>query len=148
MNPRPASNLFRPRSCRPQNELGIGAHGRRPPSHQPFSGGAAQFSFDSVSRNLDDSGYYSSVSEQNENEGDQFVPVNRSDAVRPPSVMGNEGQGAARSVDPPAAANPDFDVNFANPLITSTAVLYEQLMFDCDYNVRPIHSRQSRCLSG
>ena len=111
-----AWNLFRPMPCHPQDETGVGAHGRRPPSHQSFFGGPTQFSFDSVSSNLDDSGYYSCVSEQNENEGDHLVPANRTDALRPPSTVGDEGQGAAaRSANPRVAANPDFDVNFANP---------------------------------
>ncbi|KAI9507866.1 hypothetical protein F5148DRAFT_50024 [Russula earlei] len=98
-----ALNLFRPMSCHPQDE--IGAQGRRPTSHQSFFG-SARLSFDSVSSHLDDSGYYSSVSEQNDNEGDQPIPVNRSNAVCP-SAGGDDVQGP-RNVN-------DFDANLPHP---------------------------------
>ncbi|KAH9972377.1 hypothetical protein BJV74DRAFT_210128 [Russula compacta] len=112
----PGQFQVRPMSCRPQDE--IDAQARRPPStHQRsfFGLGGAQFSFDSVSSNLDDSGYYSSsVSEQNEIEGDQLAATNRGDAARL-SATGNEVMQAARNVNMRAGVNPNFDANFANP---------------------------------
>jgi hypothetical protein len=84
-----ASNLFRPMSCRPQDEvaqMGAGpAPARGPPSRTSFFGGA-QFSIDSVVGGLDDSGYFSSVSEQNDIEGDRIqaaaAAANRNNVVR------------------------------------------------------------------
>ncbi|KAI0288934.1 hypothetical protein BC826DRAFT_1034967 [Russula brevipes] len=80
-----APNLFRPMSCRPQDENGAQAR-QRPSSHQSSFFGGARFSFDSVASNLDDSGYYSSMSEQHDNEaGDhQLAPAKRNAAVRRP----------------------------------------------------------------
>jgi hypothetical protein len=99
-------------SVRPQDEMGA-APAHRPPSRPSFFGNA-QFPFDNVASNQDDSGYFSSVSEQIENEGDRLsIPANRSHTARP-SASGNEAQ-AARSLNVRAALNPDFDLNFANP---------------------------------
>jgi hypothetical protein len=84
-----ASNLFRPKSCRPQDEVvqmgAVAAPPRGPPSRPSFFGGG-QFSTDNVAGSLDDSGYFSSVSEHNDNEGDR-IPVaaaaaNRNNGVR------------------------------------------------------------------
>jgi len=106
-----ASDSFRPMAIRPQDEMGAAPAHR--PSSRPSFFGNAQFPFDNVASNQDDSGYYSSVSEQTENEGDRLsIPANRtSDAVRP---AGNEVE-AKRSLSVRTALNPDFDLNFANP---------------------------------
>jgi hypothetical protein len=77
-------------SCRPQDEVvqmnAVPAPVRRPPSRPSFfGGGGAQFSFDGVTNSLDDSGYFSSVSEHNDNEGDRLAaaaPANRNDPLR------------------------------------------------------------------
>jgi hypothetical protein len=86
-----ASSMFRPMSCRPQDEVvqmsAVPAPVCGPPIRPSFFGGGGQFSFDNVASSLDDSGYFSSVSEQNDNEGDRLQvvaagPTNRNDAVR------------------------------------------------------------------
>jgi len=106
------SDLFRPMSSRPQDEMGAAPAHR--PSSRPSFFGNAQFPFDNAASNQDDSGYYSSMSEQTDNEGDRLsVPANRSDAVRP-AASGNEAQ-PTRSLNMRAALNPDFESNFANP---------------------------------
>ena len=105
------SGLFRPMSSHPQDEMGTATHR---PSSRPSFFGNAQFPFDNVTNNQDDSGYYSSVSEQNDNDGDQLsLPSSRSDAVRP-AASGNEVQ-ATRTRNMRPAHNPDFEPNFANP---------------------------------
>lgn len=95
------SSLFRPMSCRPQDENGAQAR-QRPASHQSSFFGGARFSFDSVASNLDDSGYYSSVSEQHDNEaGDnQLAPAKRNAAVRRPLTAAGDTahEAEARSV--------------------------------------------------
>jgi hypothetical protein len=63
----------------------VAAPPRGPPSRPSFFGGG-QFSTDNVAGSLDDSGYFSSVSEHNDNEGDR-IPVaaaaaNRNNGVR------------------------------------------------------------------
>lgn len=106
------SDSFRPMTIRPQDEMGAAPAHR--PSSRPSFFGTAQFPFDNVATNQDDSGYYSSMSEQTENEGDRLSTVaNRSVAIRP-AASGNEVQ-ATRSLNVRAAPNPDFDLNFANP---------------------------------
>lgn len=68
------TNMFRPKSCRPQGETG--AQTRRPPSEQSFFGNA-KYPFDSSvgSSDLDDSGYFSP--EHPDTEADRFGPVKR-----------------------------------------------------------------------
>ena len=105
------SDLFRPMSSHPQDETGTAT---QRPSSRPSFFGNAQFPFDNVTNNQDDSGYYSSVSEQNDNDGDQLsTPSSRSDAVRP-TASGN-GLQATRTLNMRPAHNPDFEPNFANP---------------------------------
>jgi hypothetical protein len=81
------SNLFRPTSCRPQDEVG-GAQTRRPLAHHQSFFGGGQFSFDSVASSVDDSGYYSS--EQNDHEGDQIAPAKRNNVPTTRPTAGNE----------------------------------------------------------
>jgi hypothetical protein len=105
-------HLFRPMSCRPQDE--VGAHTRRSLAHQSFFQGG-QFSFDSVASSLDDSGYYSSVSaEQNDAEGQQTAAAQRNAPFRPPTADG-EIYKARNTKMPAVGSNPDFDPEFANP---------------------------------
>lgn len=106
------SDLLRPMSSRPHDEMGAAPAHR--PSSRPSFFGNAQFPFDNVASNQDDSGYYSTVSEQTDNKGDRLsVPANLSDAVRP-AASGNEVQ-PTRSLNMRAALNPDFEFNLANP---------------------------------
>ncbi|KAI0247701.1 hypothetical protein BJV78DRAFT_899458 [Lactifluus subvellereus] len=111
-----ASNPFRPMSCRPGPQDEVGAQARRPLAHQSFFG-SAQFSFDSVASSLDDSGYYSPASEQNDHpEGGLFAPAKRSAPVRPPTGAGGEVRGAARGAKMQALGGNDMiDVDFVNP---------------------------------
>jgi hypothetical protein len=103
------SDSFRPMTNRSHDEMGAAPAHR--PSSRPSFFGTAQFPFDNVASNQDDSGYYSSVSEQTENEGDRLsIPVN---AIRP-AASGNDVQ-ATRSLNVRAAPNADFDLSFANP---------------------------------
>jgi hypothetical protein len=106
-----ASNLFRSMSSRPQDEVGAHTQTRRPLTHQSFFG---QFSFDSAASSVDDSGYYSSVSEQNDHEGDQIASAKRNVPVRHPTTGGEVYMGRntkMQAVD----GNPDFDADFAKP---------------------------------
>ncbi|KAH9964703.1 hypothetical protein BGW80DRAFT_1255106 [Lactifluus volemus] len=83
------SNLFRPVSCRPQDEVG-GAQTRRTLAHHQTFFGGGQFSFDSVASSVDDSGYYSSVSEQNDHEGDQIASTKRNNVPTTRPTAGSE----------------------------------------------------------
>ena len=98
-------------SCRPQDEAG--AQTRRPPAHQGFFGGG-QFSFDSVASSLDDSGYYSPVSEQNDPEGGLFAPAKRSAPVVRPPTAGGELR-VAKGTKMQALGGNDIDADFVNP---------------------------------
>ncbi|KAI0258100.1 hypothetical protein BC834DRAFT_975555 [Gloeopeniophorella convolvens] len=81
------------------------------PGHSPAFFGRAQPSFDSVA-SLDDSGYFSSVSEQTDTQ-ERFSLVRRLSSA---SAAGGDRPGSRATQKHAMAANSGFDSNLANPL--------------------------------
>ncbi|KAI0293503.1 hypothetical protein B0F90DRAFT_1397886 [Multifurca ochricompacta] len=102
-------------SCRPQEE--ISAQKRNASSSNPSFFGGAQFPFDGVPNSLDDSGYFSSVSsDQNDLDGDKFVLAKRSDVNPLPAVAGEVVVSRGTMKTHAVGGNLNFDVNFTNPM--------------------------------